>query len=69
MVLWDCPGFGDLAGTEQDIVNAYAIKKVFDNSKNIRVVLVCSYASIEDNRGETLIMILNQLASLFCDDI
>lgn len=30
-VYWDCPGFNDTKGVEQDISNGYSIKTLFEN--------------------------------------
>lgn len=31
-IYWDCPGFEDSKGPEQDIANGFFIKKIFDSS-------------------------------------
>ena len=46
ILYWDCPGFEDTKGAEQDICNAFCIKRLFENSKEVKVVLVLSKSQI-----------------------
>jgi energy-coupling factor transporter ATP-binding protein EcfA2 len=46
---WDCPGFDDNTSAEQDITNAFFIKKVFDMSKNIKPLLVIGWGDLTGN--------------------
>ncbi|WP_010301139.1 hypothetical protein [Candidatus Odyssella thessalonicensis] len=41
-VYWDCPGFGDPAGPEREIINAFAIYQLFKSSVPARIVLVAT---------------------------
>ena len=42
IVYWDCPGFEDTKGVEQDIANGFFIKQIFDNSEMVKILLVTS---------------------------
>jgi len=42
IVYWDCPGFEDTKGVEQDIANGFFIKEIFDNSERVKILLVTS---------------------------
>jgi len=46
----DCPGFLDTHGPDQDIANAFFIKRVFDQAKgkNIKILLVHSIIDLKD---------------------
>jgi hypothetical protein len=66
IVYWDCPGFCDTKGAEQDIANAFYIKKVFETSTNVKTVLVVSHENLKC-RIKNLLSILNKLSSLFTD--
>lgn len=61
---WDCPGFDDNKGPLQDIANAYYIKRLFDNLKNVKVVVVIDVADME-TKARGLIEVFNQLSELF----
>jgi len=36
---WDCPGFEDSKGPEQDISNGFYIKKLFSICKKTKIIL------------------------------
>jgi len=48
---WDCPGFEDTKGSEQDIANGMFIEKVFQNSKEVKIILVMSEAQLNSDRS------------------
>lgn len=65
-MVWDCPGFKDTAGIAQEIANGFYIKKLFQNTKQLKFVLVVSEASFSD-KSLDFIDIANQFARMFKD--
>ena len=65
-LVWDCPGFKDTAGIAQEIANGFYIKKLFQNTKQLKFVLVVSEASFSD-KSLDFIDIANQFARMFKD--
>ncbi|MCP5375351.1 MAG: hypothetical protein H6743_04575, partial [Rickettsiaceae bacterium] len=65
-LVWDCPGFKDTAGIAQEIANGFYIKKLFQNTKQLKFVLVVSEASFSD-KSLDFIDIANQFAKMFKD--
>ncbi|CAG8508944.1 16437_t:CDS:2, partial [Dentiscutata erythropus] len=47
---WDCPGFEDSRGYEQNIINAYSIYALTKSIKNIKVLVVVSENTIIERR-------------------
>ena len=43
---WDCPGFNDTNGFEQDVINAFYLNRIFDVSDQVNLVIVISEANI-----------------------
>ncbi len=66
---WDCPGFGDPRGPKEDIINAFAIDKLFQNS-SVKVVLATSdfALDIRNQRGRLFFDLLNEMTKLFTDE-
>lgn len=64
----DCPGFGDTRGPFQDLLNSYAIYKLFSNVNNIRVVCIAAYPHLQDRR-EKFITLINQVSGIFQDGL
>ncbi len=46
VVYWDCPGFNDTKGSEQDITNGFYIKSIFDKSEEVKVIIAISEKTI-----------------------
>jgi|GEM_PF-2014178 len=65
-LVWDCPGFKDTAGIAQEITNGFYIKKLFQNTKQLKFILVVSEASFSD-KSLDFIDIANQFARMFKD--
>ena len=65
VIYWDCPGFGDNRGPVQEIANAFYIKKLFDCSKNIKVLAITTQASFEEGRGVEFTNLMTSLSDLF----
>ena len=56
----DCPGFGDTKSAEQDIVNAIYIKQIFENLKEIKIVVVAQEAEFASaGRGALIINLID----------
>jgi GTPase SAR1 family protein len=62
-IYWDCPGFEDTKGPIQDIANAFFIKKIFDNSKYVKLVIVISDQQLKTKGG--LLNLNKKLAETF----
>ena len=50
---WDCPGFVDTKGFEQNIINAFYIKWIFDSSKEVKIVIVVPESDILIQKAKT----------------
>ena len=66
MVYWDCPGFNDTKGSEQDITNGFYIKSIFDKSEEVKIIIVISEKTIQ-GRAEKFIGVLKKLENLLVD--
>lgn len=62
---FDCPGFDDTS-TEQDILNAFYINKLFTSAKNPKILFVFSENQISE-RALPLISTIEHLGTLFPD--
>ena len=63
-IFWDCPGFEDTRGIEQDIANGYYIKKIFQESSEIKVIIVVSQKDFED-RAKELLLLIKRIGEMF----
>ena len=61
---WDCPGFNDTNGFEQDVINAFNLNRIFDLSDQVNLVIVISEANIRV-RADRLLAILQKLENIF----
>ena len=61
---WDCPGFMDPRGSEADIVNAFAIDRLFQNAM-IKIILVVEESSLTVNRGGNFFELLDKISNSF----
>lgn len=68
LVYWDCAGFGDNKGLIQDIVNAFYLKRLFDNLAHIKIVLVVSANDLA-GRVVNFLKLANKLGELFGGNI
>jgi hypothetical protein len=41
-IFWDCPGFGDTKGANQEIINGFNIMKVLEASHEAKFIIVVS---------------------------
>jgi hypothetical protein len=62
-VYYDCPGFNDTRGVEQDIVNGFYIKRIFETAENVKILIVISENTIQ-GRAEKFIGVLKKLENL-----
>ncbi len=62
-IYWDCPGFEETRSVSQDIANAYYIKRLFDTSQNVKVVIVIA-DNPTDPRETDLVRLVDQLTNL-----
>jgi hypothetical protein len=66
VVYWDCPGFNDTKGSEQDITNGFYIKSIFDKSEEVKIIIVISEYSMQ-GRADKFIGVLKKLENLLVD--
>ena len=66
---FDCPGFGDNKGAEQDIANAVFIQQLFAITKEVKIILVAPEVQFDLNneRAGPVLKFINQIADLFPD--
>lgn len=67
IVYWDCPGFDDNRGPVQDIANAFYIKRLFELSKQVKIIVVTTESSFTEGRGTEFTSLIGSLANLFVD--
>jgi len=48
---YDCPGFGDTRTFNQEIVNAFYIKKIFDSTSEVKILLCIDINDFKNSRG------------------
>ena len=48
-ILWDCPGFGDSRGPQQEIINAWFVNRLFNTSPGVKLFNLCSAQSIMES--------------------
>lgn len=69
VLYWDCPGFDHMdnptTAIAQDIANAFFIKKIFDVTKSVKVLLVLSWDELNATRVDKIKAITDQLGNLF----
>lgn len=67
IIFWDCPGFYDIGGSIQEIANALYIKRLFEISQNVKIMMVAEREAISpDSRinPNALVKPLSQLAEV-----
>lgn len=67
-VYWDCPGFKDTRGPEQEIVNSFYIKRLFDSFDKVKIVFVVSKSQLDSNRYNDFRSFIERVTKLFGDD-
>ncbi|WP_010301137.1 GTPase domain-containing protein [Candidatus Odyssella thessalonicensis] len=69
MVFWDCPGFGDPAGPEREIINACAIYQLFKSSAPTKLVMVTTEneANIEEGRATAFLHLLKRVTDVLAE--
>jgi len=63
---WDCPGFEDTKGAEQDIANAFYVQRLFNNPK-LKLVVVVQETTFMEDRGSKFIDLIGKLGILLKD--
>lgn len=68
-VYWDCPGFGDPAGSEQEVVNTFAIHQLFKSTQPTKIVFVASESDADMNSGRanTFLNFLERVSDVLPD--
>lgn len=64
---YDCPGFRDTRGSDQDIINAYSIYKFIEKTPKTKIVMVASEDSVSTQveRGSPFLKPFTQLGEVF----
>lgn len=69
MLFVDCPGFEDVDGCIQEILNAFSMYYIFENYENIenkyKIILVISRDELETNKGIKMISSFKMLNEMF----
>lgn len=69
IILVDCPGFDDISGVEQEILNIFSIQKIFENYGNhenkFKIILVISRDDIKSIRGENMVSCFSTINKMF----
>lgn len=60
-VYWDCPGFNDTKGVEQDVSNGYYIKTLFENINQVKTVVIVSHPTLI-GRAKLFVDIIKKVA-------
>jgi energy-coupling factor transporter ATP-binding protein EcfA2 len=68
LIYWDPPGFGNTKGPEQEIPDAFYIKKIFDIAKQIKLMLTITYSDLENSRANDIKELADTLGNLFNKD-
>jgi len=64
---WDCPGFEDTKSIEQDIANGMFIEKVFQNSKEVKIILTMSESQLNSDRNVVILNMAKKFSAFFQD--
>ncbi|CAG8751876.1 1777_t:CDS:1, partial [Racocetra fulgida] len=62
---WDCPGFGDSRGDEQNIINAYSIYMLTKNIEKLKVLVVVSENTIIERSKTKFLNLIQYLGEIF----
>lgn len=66
----DCPGFEDLRGTEEEIINAFASDYLLKSDEydiKVKILLVISYGEFLTGRGKGILETIQRLKRMFPD--
>jgi hypothetical protein len=69
VTFWDCPGFDENRGIEQEIANAVCMKKIFEVSPSIKILVVVKERVLTDNKCTALLKFARILDRFFLSDI
>jgi hypothetical protein len=68
LTYWDPPGFDGTKGPEQEIPDAFYIKKIFGIAKKIKLMLTITYSDLENSRANDIKRLADTLGNLFNKD-
>lgn len=69
LLICDAPGFSDNRGSEQEIINAFSIDKLFTNPCQIKIVFVLSEKDVaKDGRGKEAMENLHRILQILPDE-
>lgn len=66
IIYWDCPGFEDTKGAEQDIANAFYIQRLFHNAF-LKILIVVQHTTLKEKRGSAFSHLIGKLGALLKD--
>ena len=69
VMYWDCPGFTDNRGVAQEIANAVCIQKIFETSREVKVLIMIDDDTILNIRVVQLMAFIRLLDQLFLGQI
>lgn len=65
-LFWDCPGFGDTTGADQEIINIFAINKLFRANTNTKIVALTTESDmVEGERGSNFLKLIHYISDTF----
>ncbi|CAG8481471.1 23625_t:CDS:1, partial [Dentiscutata erythropus] len=62
---WDCPGFGDTRSSIQDIVNAYSIYMLAKCVKKLKILVVVSENTIQEESKKKFLNLIKNVGEIF----
>jgi len=65
ILFYDFAGFGDTRGLAQNLIKAYFIKNIIENSKHLKIVFVCSIHEIISERGRSFKELIEIVKNIF----
>lgn len=64
LVYWDCPGFLDSRGVEQEIVNAFAIDYILKSPSQVKILLAMQESEFQQRRGQSALDRIEKIIGL-----
>jgi hypothetical protein len=64
-IVWDCPGFGDTRGPQQEIINAWFVNRLFKTAAGVKLFNLCSTESITSQNVAEFRGYVTQIKDLF----
>ncbi len=69
VMYWDCPGLSDNRSIPQEIANAVCIRKIFEVSREVIVLLVTSHKALEHSRALPILNFATAMDQLFLGQV